>query len=124
MHPSAFQPGRTAPIGSLDKRITIQQASTTRDAIGGPVVTWSDVATVWAHVHPLAGRELINAQSVYAEVTHNMIIRWQSAFDIPMEVAAMRVAYAGRHFNIGAAINIEQGNRFVVLSVAEGLVDG
>ncbi len=124
MHPSAFSPGRTVPIGVLDKRITIQQASITRDAIGGPVVTWMDVATVWAHVHPLAGRELINAQSVYAEVTHYMIIRWQSVFDNPVTVAAMRVSYAGRHFNIGAAINIEEGRRFIVLSVAEGLVDG
>lgn len=124
MHPSAFQPGRTAPIGALDKRITIQQAVTTQDAVGGQVMTWSDVATVWAHVHPLAGRELINAQSVYAEVTHNMVIRWQSQFNDPQTVAKMRVSYSGRRYNIGAAIHLEEGRRFIVLSCAEGLSDG
>lgn len=124
MNPSAFVPGRTSPIGSLDKRVTLQQASVTRDAIGAPIVAWVDVATVWAHVHPLAGRELINAQSVYAEVTHNIIIRWQSAFADPVAVSEMRVVYAGRHFNIGAAINLEEGMRYLALSVAEGLVDG
>jgi SPP1 family predicted phage head-tail adaptor len=124
MHPSAFLPGRAPPISALDKRITIQQAVTTQDAVGGQVVTWSDVATVWAHVHPLAGRELINAQSVYAAVTHNMIIRWQSQFDDPQTVAKMRISYSGRLFNIGAAVHLEEGRRFVVLSVSEGLNDG
>lgn len=124
MNPSAFVPGRISPIGVLDKRVTVQQASVTRDVIGAPVVVWVDVATVWAHVHPLAGRELINAQSVYAEVTHNIIIRWQAAFSDPVAVSEMRVVYNGRHFNVGAAINLEEGNRYLVLSVSEGLVDG
>jgi len=124
MHPSAFSPGRTVPIGVLDKRITIQQASITRDAIGGPVVTWMDVATVWAHVHPLAGRERINAQSVYAEVTHLIIVRWQSEFSDPQAMAKMRIVYAGRRFAIGSAVDIDMAHQFLAISAQEGLSDG
>lgn len=34
--------------GRLDQRITLQEKSIARNAIGGEVVTWSDIATVWA----------------------------------------------------------------------------
>ncbi len=124
MNASAFQPGRSAPVGALDKRITIQQCVITQDDSGAPVSTWSDVATVWAHVHPLSGRELQIAQSTYAEVSHQIVIRYLATFANSLAVAAMRVVYSGRYFNIIASIDVEEAHYWIVLSVSEGLTNG
>jgi len=124
MQTSAFSLWKEPPTGALNRRVTLQSPTITQDTMGGEVATWADVATVWAYINPLAGHELVNAQAVYAEVTHLMVIRWQSIFADPQAVARMRVVYAGRHFNIGSAIDIDMAHRWIALSVQEGLVDG
>ena len=110
--------------GALGQRITLQQRSTAQDATGGQLATWSDVATVWAEVTPLSGRELIAAQAVASETSHQITLRWQPAFADARAVTAMRVVYNGRHFNINAAINEDERNRTLTLLVSEGVNDG
>lgn len=62
--------------GKLRHRITLQSKGTpTRDAMGGEVVTWADVATVWAEVRALSGRALIAAQQAQSEVIATITIR-------------------------------------------------
>lgn len=124
MQASAFSRGKEAPVGAMNRRITIQQATVTQDAVGGEVTAWADFVTVWAYVNPLSGHELVNAQSVYAEVSHLMVVRWQAVLSDPQAVARMRIVYAGRHFNIGSADDIDMEHRFLALFVQEGLVDG
>lgn len=34
--------------GKMDQRVTLQSRSVTKDAMGQDVITWVDVATVWA----------------------------------------------------------------------------
>ena len=110
--------------GALGQRITLQQRAVAQDATGGQLATWSDVATVWAEVVPLSGRELIAAQAVASETSHQITMRWQPAFANPKTVAAMRVVMNGRCFNINAAINEDERNRALTLLVAEGVNDG
>ena len=110
--------------GALGQRITLQQRTVAQDPTGGQLATWSDVATVWAEVTPLSGRELIAAQAVASETSHQVTMRWQPAFADSKTVAAMRVVYNGRHFNITAAINDDERNRTLVLLVSEGVNDG
>lgn len=43
--------------GMLDQRVTLQSKSVSRAANGEEVVTWADVATLWAQVQPLRGKE-------------------------------------------------------------------
>lgn len=38
--------------GSLRHRIKLQTKTVSRDAVGGEVITWSDVITVWAEADP------------------------------------------------------------------------
>jgi SPP1 family predicted phage head-tail adaptor len=45
----------TIPAGSLDTRVAITQRSTTQDALGQPVDTWSPLATLWADVRYQTG---------------------------------------------------------------------
>lgn len=111
-------------IGTLRKRLLLQSRSTAQDSSGGQSVTWSDVATVWGEIQPLTGHKLMSAQAVHSEVTHQIIVRWQSALANPQTVAAMRVVYNGRHFNIRASINEDERNRSLTLLTSEGMNDG
>lgn len=43
--------------GKLDRRITLRAKSTTKNTFGEDVVTWTDIATVWAEWIPKGGTE-------------------------------------------------------------------
>lgn len=61
--------------GKMTERITFQAKGVTKNAIGEEVVTWSDVATVWAEVKPLRGREFYAANQTQQVVDVRFIIR-------------------------------------------------
>ncbi len=111
-------------IGDFKKRITIQQRSTSVDPLGQPSLAWVNVATVWADINPLSGRELIAAKAVNSELTHSVLIRYQVLFADPIAVSKMRVLYGTRIFNIQASIDQDERHRIIELSCAEGLVYG
>lgn len=64
--------------GTLDRRITLQRQAETRDSYGGVTFTWVDVATVWADVLAVSGKEYLQGQAVQDEVTTRIVIRWRS----------------------------------------------
>jgi SPP1 family predicted phage head-tail adaptor len=110
--------------GRLNHRIVLQSRSSTIDSVGGQATTWTPVATVWAQIQPLSGRELIAAQASQSEISHRITLRYQAAFADPQTVAAMRVVYGSRIFNIAAALNQSENNHTLVLMASEGLNDG
>ena len=63
-------------VGKLRHRVRVERLDeTARDESGAVVPTWVEVATVWASVDPVGGREaLINGQ-VQANVTHLVLMR-------------------------------------------------
>ena len=64
--------------GKLDQRVTIQQKSATRAANGEEFITWSDVATVWAAVLPIRGREFFAAAQMQDSVDYRVNIRYRT----------------------------------------------
>lgn len=88
--------------GKLDRRITIQEPVISQDDYGEPVVTgWADVATVWAQVVPVSGREYFDATAVRAEKTTRFRIRWRSGL-----TEAMRIVYDGRNYDIRSIVEL------------------
>lgn len=67
---------RSKGIGDLRHRVRIDSLDeNARDESGAVVPVWVEVATVWASVEPVGGREsLINGQ-VQANVTHLVLMR-------------------------------------------------
>lgn len=66
------------PAGQLRHRVTLQSKSVTRDAMGGEIVVWTDVATfVPAKVEALSGRALMAAQQAQSEVTARILLRYR-----------------------------------------------
>lgn len=110
--------------GALGHRVTIQRPSTVKDSLGAPAPSWSDVATVWADVQPLSGREAVIASRLAAEITHQITVRYQTAFDDPRHVAQMRVLYRNRVFSVHSALNDDEQNEAVILLASEGINDG
>jgi SPP1 family predicted phage head-tail adaptor len=110
--------------GQLNHRIRIQQPTTVKDSLGAPTQVWTDVATVWADIQPLSGREARIADRVSAELTHQITVRHCPDLDDPQAVSRMRVLFRGRTFSIHAALNDDEANVSVILLASEGIRDG
>lgn len=113
-------------IGSLTRRITIEQLALTKDAQGGMVNSWSSFAAVWAKVMNLPGgarhgdkTPVTSHGGVVPEARTEFTIRYRD--DI---TAQMRVNYNGRLFNIRHINNWNEENRFQILTCDTGLNDG
>ena len=100
--------------GELRHKITIQAKGITQNEFGEPVETWSDVATVWASVQPLAGREYFQAQQVKADITLRVRMRYRSGIQ-----PAMRLLFESRVFEIQAVIDPDERHRELELLCAE-----
>lgn len=105
--------------GPLCHRVTVQAKTITTDAYGGPVETWTDVATVWASVEPLQGRELANAQATNAEITTRIRMRYLAGVS-----ASNRIVFEGRYFNLTPPIDVEMKHIELVIMASEGLDEG
>lgn len=115
--------------GDLRRRISIQTRSTTKDSFGQAQLTWTDLLTsVPCQIEGLVGRELIAAQAVNAEVTHQLRLRYHSLLADPVKVAAMRAVYVNegvtRIFNFAALVNVDERNRELLITATEGLNQG
>lgn len=66
--------------GRLDRRVTLQARTVTRNAQGEDVASFADLATVWAEKLDVRGREFFAAQQSRAEVTTRWRIRWRGDF--------------------------------------------
>lgn len=95
-------------IGQLKDRITIQNYVRTPDGYGGYDETWQDIATVWANIKPLRGREFFQAQQIQSEITHKITIRYRNDID-----KTCRVKYNSKTFDIKSIIDIDNKHRFL-----------
>ena len=99
-------------IGKLDRRVRIEQRSTTQDtAYGSPVASWSEVATVWASVEELLpSRGESQADGIrIAERPARVRMRY-----VPGITSAMRVIYLDRSDRVLKIIAqpVELGRKF------------
>jgi len=110
-------------IGKLDKRITLQSRSATLDDYGQELNSWSDIATVWANVKPIGGREKLRAMAVESLLTHTVTVRYNVLFLPPAVADARRIRYvtpAGvRIFNINAAQDLDEARKHIVFDCTE-----
>jgi SPP1 family predicted phage head-tail adaptor len=64
-------------VGGMNNRVQILSGDLSRTT-GGEFSAASLIATVWASVRALTGRELATAQQLAALVTHEVVIRYRS----------------------------------------------
>lgn len=100
--------------GDLRHRITIQRLVLAPDEYGQPVEYWQDVATCWAAVEPLRGRELFVAQQAQSEVTTRVRLRYRAGI-----TPDMRVLFGARVLEILYVIDPEERHRELQLLCRE-----
>ena len=96
--------------GILRSRIIIEKQSLVDNGFGGMGVTWSTMATVWAKVEHLSGRELQMAQQVSPDVTYETTIRYRS--DVTTN---HRINYGGKYFNILDVKDLDNMHKWIFL---------
>ena len=106
--------------GDLRHRVTLQSPVASQDGYGAETVTWTDVATVWAAVWPVRGREYFEARQTAAEVTHKVRIRYST--DVSGVTPKWRVVFGSRRFDIEAVINPDERSKYLDLMCVEVIV--
>lgn len=106
--------------GSFDQRITLQSKSVTRNAHGEEIVTWGDVATVWARLLPPAGKSFYSADQQQHAIDARFLIRQRSGL-----AENMRLQWRGDNYDI-VSIVPQVGNYAgtLELNAVHGVRDG
>ena len=106
--------------GKMRHRITFQRFSGALDDFGDPLqadaANWTDVATMWAAIDPISGREFYAAVQSQSEVSHKIRCRYRTGLD-----TAMRITYGKRRFKIISLIDWEERHESLLLMCKEVL---
>lgn len=108
----------TVKSGALRHRIDLQRNTVAQDPVTGEMVSgWATVATVWAAIAPLSGREFMAAGAEQSEVQGRITIRFRTDVD-----ASMRAVHDGKYYNVLAVLpDQESGREHLTLMVSEGV---
>ena len=90
--------------GRLRERVTVQQATETRNALGETVQSWATYAERWASVEGLSSREVLLQGQQNAELTHRVRMRYVDGM-----TQNMRLLWRGRVLEISSLL--EHANR-------------
>lgn len=105
-------------MGEMRQRVTLQTRTVTR-VEGIPEESWATVATVWAAVSDISGKEYFQAQAVQSEVTTRIKIRYRTGI-----TPSMRVLYGSRVFQILSVIDKDERHRVMELMCKEVIPGG
>jgi SPP1 family predicted phage head-tail adaptor len=100
--------------GRLNRRVMIQAPSVVQDEYGQPTSTFVTLATVWAAVEPLSGRQLFAARAAVSTVSVAITIRFLATV-----TTAMRVLYGNHIYGIDAIIDSEMAHESLILQCSE-----
>ena len=96
--------------GRLNQRVTLQAKAVTRDGMGNEVISWSDVAAVWAAVEPVRGKEFVSLRAAQSDITTRITLRYKSGL-----TTAMRVLHDGAIYDVREIINPRSRNESLEL---------
>jgi len=101
-------------IGELRHRVMLQRKTIVTDALLQQTEVWEDVATVWAAVDQLSGREYAAARQTASEATVKVTVRYR-----PDVAADMRVLYGNRIFEVSWIADPKEQHKTLILYCSE-----
>lgn len=104
------------PIGQMRHRLQLQEAVTLPDGGGGNIVTWTDVAEIWAAIRPVSGGEVVEADALQGRISHVIDVRFRAGI-----TPRHRFRLGARIFDIRAVIDADETHRFLRCQVEERL---
>jgi SPP1 family predicted phage head-tail adaptor len=81
--------------GPLDRRVTWQRATSTKDGLGADVPTWATVFETWCAKVATRGLEQVASADTIEEQTATLQLRWRPGL-LPTD----RVVFEGRNWRI------------------------
>lgn len=107
--------------GKLRHRVKLQAFTTTVDPdTGYRDKAWTDVATLWAEVAPLSGREFLAAAATQSKVTARITIRHRAGV-----TNNHRILHGSTIYNIEAVLpDANSGKEHLTLMCSTGVNDG
>lgn len=81
--------------GKMDRLITIERLTESRDSQGSVLKTWSKWRDVWAEVFPVQGNEALSFTQFKASEMIQVTSRYVDGLD-----PADRISYGGKYWNI------------------------
>ena len=90
--------------GKLRERVTIQQATEARNALGETVLSWATFAERWASVEGVSAREALELGQADVSITHRVRMRYVDGM-----THNMRLLWRGRVLEIVSLL--EYANR-------------
>jgi len=101
--------------GRLRHRVTIQYGRTSRDAFGTELLTWLTLATVWADVRSVSGREQVQPdEQIFSNLPHQVTLRY-----LANVTAKMRSLWNGRVLEIQSVSEPDNRLRMIQLDCME-----
>lgn len=98
----------------LNKRIEIQENTTTSDGFGGFTNSWTKLKEIWAEIKPINIYNTFEANKVQEKISHIITIRYCSELTINH-----RIKYQNRIFNIQGIINPLEKNKIMEIETEE-----
>lgn len=92
----------------LRRRLTLEEMQRVSDDGGGFVESWAAVATIFANVRPVGGRESVEHDRLAGRITHEVVLRYRAGV-----VPAMRFRSEARIYEILAATDVEERRRWL-----------
>ncbi len=105
--------------GKLNRRITIQRRSATLDDYGQESAGWTDIATVWADVRPIGGREKMRSMAVESTLTHTVLVRYRTDLLPAVSADAWRIVYGTRILQITASMDQDDARKYIIFDCIE-----
>ena len=103
--------------GKLRHKIDFQREADVPDGMGGSNLVWDDLfVQVPAFVKPASGNETLHSMRLEARISHKIFLRHMSGIK-PSD----RILFDGRPMQIRSIINLEERNRWMEISVDEGV---
>lgn len=101
--------------GRLRHRVTVERPTEGRDAHGGVSLAWSRVATRWAGIEPISGKEFIASEATQTNVSHRIMLRAGGLTLSPRD----RIRYGDRLFGITAVLDRDERGAVLEIMATE-----
>ena len=103
-------------IGEFRERVSVQQEVRVADTGGGATLTWSEVATPWAAIEPMTGRENVQEEGVTGVGSYKIYMRAEINV-----TTAMRVVWGTKILNIRSVRSLEARDRLLEILAEESV---
>ena len=100
--------------GELKAELSLQSLAREPDGLGGFSEVWSETATVFARIEPLAATSRFGADQTLEQVTHRITLRFRD--DV---ASGQRFVRRGRVFEIVTVHDADETGRYMICSTRE-----